>query len=106
LVGCFGTPPLFGEIMQRQHAIGYSKNAELANSRGVRPSHYAPGQISGARMVAGVSEWIDEVEPEAETEIKTDSFCAAKTKKGTDCKAYSANETEFCIGHLKQKAAS
>jgi hypothetical protein len=87
--------------MQRQHAIGYSKNAELANSRGVRPSHYAPGQISGARMVAGVSEWIDEVEPEAPL-----GNCAAQTKSGKDCKAYAANETEFCIGHLKQKAAS
>jgi len=89
----------------RQSAIGYSPDSVLANSQGARPAHYAPGEASGGRLVAGVSEWV-QTEDELQVESKVDSFCAAKTKKGTDCKAYSANETEFCIGHLKQKAAS
>jgi|VirMetMinimDraft_7_1064189.scaffolds.fasta_scaffold41570_2 hypothetical protein len=84
----------------RQSAIGYSSGGVLANSQGAKPSHYAPGEIAGGRLVAGVSEWID-VEPEAPS-----GNCAAQTKSGKNCKAYAANETEFCIGHLKQKAAS
>ena len=67
--------------MQRQHAIGYSRNAELANSRGVRPSHYAPGETPGARMVAGVSQWEEEVEP---VQAPWGNVCLAHYKgKGT-----------------------
>jgi len=89
--------------MQRQHAIGYSRDAEVANSRGVRPSHYSPGQISGARMVAGVSEWEEETEETEEPveKIKWGSICLATTAKGTPCKSGPVSGTDLCgVHHL------
>jgi|TARA_R110000744_G_scaffold35991_2_gene83011 hypothetical protein len=100
--GCSHPPPLFGEIMQRQHAIGYSKNAEVANSRGVRPSHYAPGQSSEARMVPGVSEWIEEIEEPVE-KMQWGSICLAITAKGTPCKVTPVSDTDLCWSHTRQE---
>jgi len=86
--------------MQRQHAIGYSKNAEVANSRGVRPSHYAPGETPGARMVAGVSQWEEEI---VEPVQSWGSVCLATTGKGTLCKITPVSDTDFCRLHTSKQ---
>ena len=79
---------------QREIALVYSSRAEPAGSRGARPSHYAPGQVSGARFVGTQADaWEPDV-PRSST-----------THAGNACKARPVHGTDLCIGHTNQKAA-
>ncbi len=88
--------------MPRGIALSYGKNAELAGSRGSRPSHYAPGERSGARLVPGVSGPPKKGEPP----ISPGVFCSATTRHGAACKARPVSGSDLCIGHTRQKAAA
>lgn len=86
---------------QREFALVYSPRAEPAGSRGSRPSHYAPGQVAGARFVGTQTDgWEPDVPPSPVV-----SFCSATTRAGNDCKARPVHGTDLCIGHTNQKAA-
>ena len=86
--------------MKRAIALVYSKNAELAGSRGSAPSHYAPGERSGARMVPGVTGDL------GEPPIVRKGFCSATTRHGAPCKARPGAGSTLSIGHTTQNAAS
>lgn len=88
--------------MPREIALVYSRNAELAGSRGSSPSHYAPGERSGARQVPGVSGSPTRGEPP----ISPGVFCSATTRRGAACKARPVSGSDICIGHTRQKAAA
>ena len=86
--------------MSREIALVYSKHAEPAGARGSAPSHYAPGERSGARMVPGVTGDL------GEPPISREGFCSATTRHGALCKARPVAGSTLCIGHTRQKAAS
>ena len=88
--------------MARAIALSYGKNAELAGSRGGNPSHYAPGERSGTRLVPGVSG----PSPKGEPPISHGVFCSATTRRGTACKARAVSGSDLCIGHTRQKATA
>ena len=88
--------------MPRGIALSYGKNAELAGSRGGSPSHYAPGERSGARLVPGVSGPPKQGEPP----ISPGVFCSATTRHGAACKARPVSGSDLCVGHTRQKAAA
>ena len=88
--------------MPREVALVYSKNAEPAGSRGVSPSHYAPGERAGASQVPGVSG----PPPKGEPPIPPGVFCSATTRHGAACKARPVSGSDLCIGHTRQKAAA
>jgi len=86
--------------LKRAIALVYSKHAEVAGAHGSAPSHYAPGERSGARMVAGVTGDL------GEPPIVQDGFCSEMTRHGAPCKARPVAGSTLCIGHTRQKAAS
>jgi len=86
--------------LSREYALSYSKNAELAGSRGSAPSHYAPGERAGARMVPGVTGDL------SEPPVTLDGFCSATTRHGAPCKARPVAGSTLCIGHTNQKNAN
>ena len=88
---------------ERAIALVYSKNAELAGSRGASPSHYAPGQARGARQIAGSADLVDAV-PDVPPSPDLPS-CSSTTRAGTACKALPVRGSDLCIGHTNQKAA-
>ena len=88
--------------MPRGIALSYSRNAEPAGSRGVSPSHYAPGERAGARQVPGVSGPPTTGEPP----ISHGVFCSATTRRGAACKARPVSGSDLCIGHTRQKVAA
>ena len=86
---------------QREIALVYSSRAEPAGSRGARPSHYAPGQVNGARFVGTqADDWEPDVPPSPVV-----PFCSSTTHAGNACKARPVHGTDLCIGHTNQKAA-
>ena len=64
--------------MQREIALVYSRDARPAGSSGTRPGHYAPGEVSGARPVPGVTEFV-------EPEVVPAASCSATTRAGNPC---------------------
>ena len=84
----------------REIALVYSQNAQQAGAQGARPAHYAPGETSGARPVAGVTEFYEDLPP-----ISQDS-CSATTRNGDACKAHPVRGSDLCIGHTRQKAVA
>jgi hypothetical protein len=86
---------------QRAIALVYSRSAEPAGSRGASPSHYAPGEVSGARFVGEADiGWGPEEPPSPVV-----PFCSSTTHAGNACKARPVHGTDLCIGHTNQKAA-
>ena len=88
--------------MPRGIALSYSRNAEPAGSRGVSPSHCAPGERAGARQVPGGSGPPKQGEPP----ISPGVFCSATTRHGAACKARPVSGSDLCVGHTRQKAAA
>ena len=88
--------------MPRGIALSYSRNAEPAGSRGVSPSHYAPGERAGARQVPGVSG----PPPNGDPPISPGVLCSAPPRQGAACKARPVSGSDLCIGHTRQKAAA
>ena len=88
----------------RAIALVYSKNAELAGSRGASPSHYAPGQAYGSRQIAGSSDSSDDAVPDVPPSPDS-PFCSSTTRAGTACKARPVRGSDLCIGHTNQKVA-
>ena len=87
--------------MQREVALVYSSNARPAGANGVRPGHYAPGEVQGARAIPGVTEFVEEV-PVSHAK----AFCSATTRAGNPCKARPVGGSDICIGHTRQSAAT
>ena len=88
--------------MPRGIALSYSRNAEPAGSRGVSPSHYAPGERAGARQVPGGGG----PPPQGAAPHSPGVFCSATTRHGAACKARPVSGSDLCVGHTRQKAAA
>ena len=79
-------------------ALAYRSNAIPAGSVGAPPAIYAMGAAKGARLVAGVSELVDEWEPPQPT------LCSATTRSGAACKARPVVGSTLCASHMRQAA--
>jgi len=79
-------------------ALAYRSNAIPAGSVGAPPAVYAMGAAKGARLVAGVSELVDEWEPPQPT------LCSATTRSGAACKARPVAGSILCASHMRQAA--
>ena len=79
-------------------ALAYRANAIPAGSVGAPPAIYAMGAAKGARLVAGVSELVDEWEPPQTTP------CSASTRSGAACKARPVAGSVLCASHTRQAA--
>jgi len=79
-------------------ALAYRSNAIPAGSVGAPPAIYAMGAAKGARLVAGVSELVDEWEPPQPT------LCSATTRSGAACKARPVAGSILCASHTRQAA--
>lgn len=87
-------------MSSKEYAMAYSKGAELAGTRGVAPSHYAPGQASGSRAAAW--NYSESVPPSDELS----NNCSAMTRGGAACKARPIRESDLCVAHTRQKASN
>ena len=79
-------------------ALAYRSNAIPAGSNGAPPTAYVMGDAKGARLVAGVSELVDEWEPPQPT------LCSAPTRSGAACKARPVVGSTLCASHMRQAA--